>query len=79
MAVPKKKTSVSRKGLRHAGQHHKEYAKSVVKCPTTGEFTLPHRVSPGGWYKGVKIFKTRAEKAAEAEQEETENTENTEN
>ncbi|MAW07754.1 MAG: 50S ribosomal protein L32 [Halobacteriovoraceae bacterium] len=76
MAVPKKKTSVSRKGLRHAGQHHKEYAKSVVKCPTTGEFTLPHRVSPGGWYKGVKIFKTRAEKAAEAEQEETENTEN---
>ena len=70
MAVPKKKTSVSRKGLRHAGQHHKLYAKPVVKCPTTGEFTLPHRVSPGGWYKGVKIFKTKAEKVAEAEQAE---------
>lgn len=67
MAVPKKKTSVSRKGLRRAGQHHKLYAKSVIKCPTTGEFTLPHKVSPGGWYKGVKIFETKADKA-EAEE-----------
>ena len=62
MAVPKKKTSVSRKGLRRAGQHHKLYAKSVIKCPTTGEFTLPHRVSPGGWYKGVKVFETKADR-----------------
>ena len=70
MAVPKKKTSVSRKGLRRAGQHHKLYAKSVIKCPTTGEFTLPHRVSPGGWYKGVKVFETKADR-----QEAEENTE----
>lgn len=70
MAVPKKKTSVSRKGLRHAGQHHKLYAKSVIKCPTTGEFTLPHRVSPGGWYKNTKVFETRADKQAREEQEE---------
>ena len=27
MAVPKKRTSVSRKGLRRAGQHHKLYRK----------------------------------------------------
>jgi large subunit ribosomal protein L32 len=69
MAVPKKKTSVSRKGLRRAGQHHKLYAKSVVKCATTGEFALPHRVSPAGWYKGVKVFETRAEKTARLEEE----------
>ena len=69
MAVPKKKTSVSRKGLRRAGQHHKLYAKTVVKCGNTGEFALPHRVSPAGWYKGVKVFETRAEKAARLEEE----------
>ena len=31
MAVPKKKTSVSRKGLRRAGQHHKLYRKHPMK------------------------------------------------
>ncbi|MBT5094836.1 MAG: 50S ribosomal protein L32, partial [Halobacteriovoraceae bacterium] len=33
MAVPKKKTSVSRKGLRRAGQHHKMYRKHPFSCP----------------------------------------------
>ncbi len=65
MAVPKKKTSVSRKGLRRAGQHHKLYAKTVVNDPNTGEFALRHRVSPSGWYKGVKIFETKADKEVE--------------
>ena len=62
MAVPKKKTSVSRKGLRHAGQHHKEYAKSVVKCPTTGEFTLPHRVFQVDGTKVQKSLKRELKK-----------------
>lgn len=56
MAVPKKKTSISRKGMRRAGQHHKLYAKTVATCPTTGDYTLPHCVSPSGYYKGKKIF-----------------------
>ena len=65
MAVPKKKTSVSRKGKRRAGQHHKLYGKTVSNDPNTGEFTLPHRVSPSGWYKGVKIFETKADREAD--------------
>lgn len=68
MAVPKKKRSHSRKGLVHAGQHHKIYEKSVIKCPTTGEFTMPHRISPSGWYRGKKIFETRADKPVEEQQ-----------
>ncbi len=66
MAVPKKKTSVSRKGMRHAGQHHKLYAKTVVRDATTGDLVLPHRVDPAtGTYKGIKIFTSRAEKLAQ--------------
>ena len=53
----KEKNGVSRKGLRHAGQHHKLYAKSVIKCPTTGEFTLPHRVSQVDGTKTQKFLK----------------------
>jgi large subunit ribosomal protein L32 len=70
MAVPKKRTSVSRKGLRRAGQHHKLYAASVMNCPTTGEFTKPHCVSPTGYYKGKKVFTTKAERRAELEGQE---------
>ena len=37
MAVPKKKTSVSRKGMRRGGQTHKLYRKFPMKCPNCGE------------------------------------------
>lgn len=67
MAVPKKASSVSRKGKRRAGQHHKLYRKHPVTDSTTGELTLPHRISPSGFYKGVKIFETRADKVQEEE------------
>jgi hypothetical protein len=33
--------------------------------------TLPHRISPSGFYKGVKIFETRAD-CIEEEEEGTE-------
>ena len=65
MAVPKKKTSPSRQGMRRAGQHHKLYATSVITDPTTGELTLRHRVSPSGMYKGKKIFETKADRVEE--------------
>lgn len=70
MAVPKKSSSVSRKGKRRAGQHHKLYANNnVVACPTTGEPTLRHKVSPSGWYKGVKVFETKADREEETTEE----------
>jgi large subunit ribosomal protein L32 len=60
MATPKKRTSVSRKGLRRAGQHHKLYARSVATCPNCGDLTLPHHCCPAcGTYKGREIFKIK--------------------
>ncbi len=57
MAVPKKKTSVSRKGLRHAGQHHKLYSKDVISCPNCGDNALPHKVCAScGTYKGREVI-----------------------
>ena len=63
MAVPKKKTSVSRKGLRRAGQHHKLYRKHTSSCPNCGAMSLPHHAcSSCGQYKGKEVitFKVRA-------------------
>ncbi len=70
MAVPKKKTSPSRQGMRRAGQHHKLYANSVITDPTTGELALRHRISPSGMYKGKKIFSTKADRVEEEGTEE---------
>ena len=71
MAVPKKKTSVSRKGKRRAGQHHKLYSRgNVITDPTTGELTLRHCVTPSGVYKNMKIFETKADREELEEGEE---------
>lgn len=62
MAVPKKKTSVSRKGLRRAGQHHKLYRKHPMSCPNCGAHTLPHTAcSACGHYKGKEIIEIKAD------------------
>lgn len=72
MAVPKKRSSVSRKGKRRGGQHHKLNRRgSVLVDPTTGELTLRHCVTPSGMYKGIKVFETKADRE-EDESEETE-------
>jgi large subunit ribosomal protein L32 len=71
VAVPKKKTSVSRKGLRRAGQHHKLYAKTTNKCSNCGAIALPHYAcSSCGTYSGreafaIKVKKEDSEEAAE--------------
>lgn len=71
MAVPKKRTSVSRKGKRRAGQHHKLASRgNVLVDPTTGELTLRHCVTPSGMYKGKKIFETKADREEEELEEE---------
>lgn len=71
MAVPKKRTSVSRKGKRRAGQHHKlDRRGNVLVDPNTGELTLRHCITPGGVYKGKKIFETKADRVEEEEEEE---------
>lgn len=75
MAVPKKKTSVSRKGMRRAGHTHKMKANSAVYCSNCGATTLQHRVCTScGFYKGqsvmtikVKADKSEAEESVEPE------------
>ena len=68
MAVPKKRTSVSRKGKRRAGQHHKLYRKHPITCPNCGDFTLPHSICPAcGTYKGMEMIKMKTAKAEGAE------------
>lgn len=53
MAVPKKKTSKSVRNMRRS--HHALKRINAVEDATTGEFKLPHHVSPDGFYKGRKI------------------------
>lgn len=55
MAVPKKKISKSRKGMRRS--HDAITPPNVILC-ACGEPTLPHRVCPScGSYKGRQVLK----------------------
>lgn len=55
MAVPFRRTGKTRKRTRRA--HHALKAPTLVVCPNTGEFTLPHRVTPNsGYYKGQLVL-----------------------
>ncbi len=69
MAVPKKKSSVSRKGLRRAGQHHKLYRKHPVSCSNCGAHVLPHTVCPScGHYKGQQMLAVKAKETVSEDQ-----------
>lgn len=66
MAVPKKRTSVSRKGLRRAGQHHKLYRKFPMVCPNCKDHVLPLHACPScGTYKGKEVFEIKTQEQQE--------------
>ena len=53
MAVPKRRTSKSKKRMRRT--HYKAVAPTLAPCPKCGEMRMPHRVCPNcGYYKGEK-------------------------
>jgi len=53
MAVPKRRTSKSKKRMRRT--HHKAVVPTLSPCPKCGEPRVPHRVCPNcGYYKGVR-------------------------
>ena len=53
MAVPKKKTSPSRRRMRRS---HQALGKvNVVEDKTTGELKRPHHVSSDGYYDGRQV------------------------
>ena len=65
MAVPKKKTSKSKRDQRRS--HHALKVTNVVVDATTGEYKLPHHISlKDGYYKGRQVIVPK-EKNAEAE------------
>ncbi len=55
MAVPKKKTSKSKRDQRRS--HHALKPTNVTVDPTTGEFKLSHHISlKDGFYKGRQVI-----------------------
>jgi large subunit ribosomal protein L32 len=54
MALPKHKTSKSKRGMRRA--HQRTEAPNLVPCPQCGEKRLPHHACPScGNYKGRSV------------------------
>jgi large subunit ribosomal protein L32 len=53
MAVPKRKTSPSKRGMRRS--HDKLSKVAVSENATTGELHRPHHVSKDGFYKGRQV------------------------
>ena len=55
MAVPKRKTSKSRRNKRRS--HHKIIVANVIEDKKTGEYRLPHHVDlKSGFYNGKKVL-----------------------
>ena len=53
MAVPKRRTSKSKKRMRRT--HYKAAVPTLAPCPKCGEMRRPHRVCPNcGYYKGER-------------------------
>ena len=64
MAVPKKKTSKSKRNMRRS--HHALKAINVVENATTGELSLPHHIALDGFYKDRQVL---VENATESDDE----------
>ncbi|MDI6895132.1 MAG: 50S ribosomal protein L32 [Bacillota bacterium] len=61
MAVPKKKTSRSRRGMRRSHWHLP--AATLVQCPRCHEPIVPHRACPAcGYYAGRKVLELEEKK-----------------
>ncbi len=59
MAVPKRKTTASKRDMRRAN-HDKVTPVQLVKCEHCGEAALPHRACAAcGFYKGRKVKATK--------------------
>ena len=55
MAVPKRRTSVTKRNKRRS--HDALTAPNVINCPECGESTMMHRACPHcGMYRGRKII-----------------------
>ena len=65
MAVPKRRTSRSKRNMRRAN-HDKVTAPQLIACANCGEPSVPHRACPScGFYKGKKVRATGTKGAKE--------------
>ena len=71
MAVPKKKTSKSKRNMRRS--HDALKSLNIIENKTTGELQLPHQVSLDGYYNGKQVIKEKEKLAPEAENQAEEN------
>ena len=63
MAVPKKRTSKSRKRMRRS--HHALGSPNLSSCPDCGEMRPSHRACPScGRYRGRQVIEVEAEDEA---------------
>ncbi len=59
MAVPKKKTTPSRRDMRRS--HHALRSIRPIECPNCGERKLPHHICKScGYYDGRDVIETKA-------------------
>lgn len=66
MAVPKRRTTRSRRAMRRAN-HDKVGRPAIVACPKCEDMMMPHRVCPNcGYYKGREIIAKKDPKKAPA-------------
>jgi len=57
MAVPRRRTSKSRRNMRRS--HWKLAVPAMATCAHCGQPVMPHRACPGcGYYKGRKVIET---------------------
>lgn len=64
MPTPKRKVSKSRKGKRSANKGLKP--KAIMSCQTCQSPIIPHQICKDcGYYKGVKILRTKADRKYE--------------
>jgi large subunit ribosomal protein L32 len=60
MAVPKKKTSPSRRNMRRS--HHALKPTAYAECPNCGELKRPHHLCKAcGYYDGREVIGARSE------------------
>lgn len=55
MAVPKRKTTPHRRGIRRANTKMNVRNINVIENSTTGELHRPHHVSPDGYYRNRQV------------------------
>ena len=69
MAVPKKRTSKSRKGMRRSHDHIQHNA-SVTECSNCGELKLRHHICAAcGTYKDHQVIAIKSDDAQDSDLE----------